>query len=127
MPAETPIPLNTLAAQLAGKAFSPVNLAGYRLVGASTTVVGGKSLLHLRYSDGLNLVSLFEQKRIEARKPTVVKGMRRILIGSVPGHVVHRASLTTLNWDTATLNVTLMGEMGIDALRSLALAALQTK
>lgn len=127
MPAETSLPLNSLAAQLAGKAFSPANLAGYRLVGASTTVVGGKSLLHLRYSDGLNLVSLFEQQRIEARRPTMVPGMRKILIGSVSGHVAHRASLTTLNWDTATLNVTLMGEMGIGALRSLALTAIQSK
>ena len=127
MPAEASLPLNSLSVQLAGKAFSPSNLAGYRLVGASTTMVGGKSLLHLRYSDGLNLVSLFEQKRVEARRPTVVKGMRKILIGSVPGHVAHRASLTTLNWDTATLNVTLMGEMGIGALRSLALAAIQAK
>ncbi len=127
MPAETSIPLNSLPVQLAGKAFSPSNLAGYRLVGASAATVGGKSLLHLRYSDGLNLVSLFEQKRVEARRPTEVRGMRKTLIGSVAGHVTHRASLTTLNWDTATLNVTLMGEMGIGALRSLALAALQTK
>lgn len=126
-PKETPLSLNSLATQLAGKAYAPANLAGYRLVGASTTVVAGRSLLHLRYSDGLNLVSLFEQRRTQAQRPTVVKGMRTTQIGHVPGHISHRASLTTLNWDTATLNVTLMGEMGIQTLRSLALVAVQNK
>lgn len=125
--AEMPLGLNSLTAQLAGKAYAPANLAGYRLVGASTTVVGGKPLLHLRYSDGLNLVSLFEQRRTQARRPTVVKGMRPTKIGRVAGHISHRSSLTTLNWDTSTLNVTLMGEMGLQTLRTLALAAVQNK
>lgn len=126
-PAEDPIKLNLVSSQLAGKAFAPPSLAGYRLVGASATTVGGKRLLHLRYSDGLNLVSLFEQRRTQARRPTLVKGMQKTQIGSVPAHLSHRASLTTLNWDTATLNVTLMGEMGVKTFRSLALAAVQSK
>jgi len=125
--AERPIPLNSLTAQLAGKAYAPPSLAGYRLLGASSATIGGKPLLHLRYSDGLNLVSLFEQKRTQARRPTLVKGMQKTQIGSVPAHVSHRASLTTLNWDTATLNVTLMGEMGRETFHSLALAAVQNR
>jgi outer membrane lipoprotein-sorting protein len=125
--AERPIPLNSLSLPLAGEAYAPFILAGYRLVGASATAVGGKPVLHLRYSDGLNLVSLFEQRRTQARRPTLVKGMQKTLIGSVPAHVSRRASLTTLNWDTATLNVTLMGEMGVKTFHSLALAAVQNK
>lgn len=126
-PTENPLPLRSLPAQLAGKAYAPPSLAGYRLVGASATTVGGKPLLHLRYSDGLNLVSLFEQRRTQAQHPTLVKGMQKTLIGSVPAHISHRASLTTLNWDTATLNVTLMGEMGVKTFHSLALVAVQNK
>lgn len=126
-PLEDPIGLNSVSGQLAGKAYAPPGLAGYRLVGASATTVGGKPLLHLRYSDGLNLVSLFEQKRTQARRPTRVKGMQKTQIGSLPAYVSHRASLTTFNWDTATLNVTLMGEMGVKTLYSLALAAAQNK
>ncbi len=126
-PSEDPIKLALVAGQLTGKAYAPPSLAGYRLVGASATTVGGKPLLHLRYSDGLNLVSLFEQQRTQARRPTRVKGMQKAQIGSVPAHISHRASLTTFNWDTATLNVTLMGEMGAKALYSLALAAVQSK
>lgn len=126
-PLENPIELNLVPSQLAGKAYAPPSLAGYRLVGASATAVGGKPLLHLRYSDGLNLVSLFEQRRTQARRPTLVKGMQKAQIGPVAAHVSHRASLTTLNWDTATLNVTLMGEMGVKTFQSLALAAVQSK
>ncbi len=126
-PSEDPIKPALVPGQLTGKAFAPPNLAGYRLVGASTTTTGGKPLLHLRYSDGLNLVSLFEQQRTQARRPTRVPGMQKAQIGSVPAHVSHRASLTTYNWDTSTLNVTLMGEMGVKALYSLALAAVQSR
>jgi len=125
--AERSIPLNSLSVPLAGEAYAPPSLAGYRLVGASATKAAGKPLLHLRYSDGLNLVSLFEQRRTQARRPTLVKGMQKTLIGSVSAHVAHRASLTTLNWDTATLNVTLMGEIGVKTFHSLALAAVQNK
>ncbi len=124
-PAEAPIPLPSVSAQLSGNAYAPPSLAGYRLVGASETATGGRPLLHLRYSDGLNLVSLFEQRRTQARRPTLVKGMQKALIGSVTAHISRRASLTTLNWDTATLNVTLMGEMGAKTFHSLALAAVQ--
>ena len=126
-PSEEPVALNLVSSQLAGNAYAPPSLAGYRLMGASATAAGGKPLLHLRYSDGLNLVSLFEQKRTQARRPTRVKGMQKAQIGSVPAHISHRASLTTLNWDTPTLNVTLIGEMGVKALYSLALAAVQNK
>ena len=123
--AEEPVALDTVAARLGGKAFAPPTLTGYRLVGASAKTVGGRPLLHLRYSDGLNLVSLFEQQRTQARRPTLAPGMQRTQIGSVPAHISHRASLTTLNWDTPTLNVTLMGELGVETLRALALAAVR--
>lgn len=126
-PQEDSIKPALVTSQLTGKAYAPPSLAGYRLVGASATAAGGKPLLHLRYSDGLNLVSLFEQQRTQARRPTQVKGMQKAQIGTVPAHVSHRASLTTFNWDTSTLNVTLMGEMGVKALYSLALVAVQNR
>lgn len=121
--AETAISLKTLPAQLAGKAAAPASLAGYRLVGATTTKIGLRPVLHLRYSDGLNLVSVFEQRRTQPARPTLVPpGQRVLLLGHTPVHVGHRASLTTLNWDTPVLNITLMGEMGFSTLRTLAQA-----
>ncbi len=126
--AEAAIPLSSLAKQLAGKASAPAFLAGYRLVGATTTKIGERPVLHLRYSDGLNLVSLFEQRRTQPDRPTLVPpGMRVIQIGATPVHIAHRASLTTLNWDTPALNTTLMGEMGLSTLRTLAGAAIQSR
>ena len=124
--AETAVSLSTLRTQLAGNASAPASLSGYRLVGATTTKIGERPILHLRYSDGLNLVSLFEQRRTQPGRPTLVPpGQRVIVLGTTSVHVGHRASLTTLNWDTSTLNLTLMGEMGLPTLRALAQAAIQ--
>ncbi len=124
--AETAVPLPALGHQLAGTSSAPASLAGYRLVGATMTKIGLRPVLHLRYSDGLNLVSVFEQRRTQPTRPTLVPpGQRVLLIGETPVHIGHRASLTTLNWDTPTLNITLMGEMGLSTLRTLAGSSLQ--
>ena len=126
--AETAAPLSTLQRQLDGLASAPATLGGYRLVGATTTKIGKHPVLHLRYSDGLNLVSIFEQRRTQPGRPTLVPaGMRLVPIGATSVYVGHRASLTTLNWDTPTLNITLMGEMGLSTLRTLAQHALQNR
>ncbi len=126
--AETAVPLSALRSQLAGTASAPASLGGYRLVGAAMTKIGSRPVLHLRYSDGLNLVSVFEQRRTQPARPTLVPaGLRVISLGATPVHVGHRASLTTLNWDTPTLNTTLMGEMGLSTLKSLAQAAIQSR
>ena len=123
---ETAVPLSTLRSQLAGHASAPPSLAGYRLVGATTTKIGLRPVLHLRYSDGLNLVSVFEQRRTQPGRPTLVPpGQHVVLIGKIPTHVARRASLTTLNWDMPTLNITLMGEMGLSTLRTLTQAFMQ--
>ncbi len=126
--AEAAVPLASVHAQLSGQVFAPVSLAGYRLVGATATKIAGRPVLHLRYSDGLNLVSLFEQRRTQPSRPTQVPAAMRVSrIGGTPIHVSHRASLTTLNWDTPTLNTTLMGEQSLLTLRALAQAALQSR
>lgn len=118
--AEAPVALASVSAQLAGQAYAPPTLAGYRLVGATAASVGGRPVLHLRYSDGLNLVSLFELRRTQSKHPTLVPaGMHLTQIGRISVHVSHRTSLTTLNWDTATLNMTLMGEMGAGTLQAM--------
>lgn len=124
---ETAVSLSSLRTRLAGKAAAPASLAGYRLVGATMTKVGSRPVLHLRYSDGLNLVSLFEQRRTQPMRPTLVPpGTKAMQIENTTVHVSHRASLTTLNWDTAALNTTLMGEMGLTALTALAKPAIQS-
>lgn len=126
--AETAVPPASVSTQLAGRAFAPTMLGGYRMVGVTTTKIGQRPVLHLRYSDGLNLVSLFEQRRTQPTRPTLVPpGMRVLRLGTTSLHVARRASLTTLNWDTPVLNITLMGEMSLSTLRTLAQAAIQAR
>ncbi len=121
-PWEGPVALTAVGRQLQGNARAWPQLAGFRLIGATKTVVSGRPLLHLRYSDGLNLVSVFEQSRTQTRRPTSVPG-RLITLGGTPTHVMQHGALTTLNWDTQTLNITLIGEGNQAALQKLALAA----
>jgi outer membrane lipoprotein-sorting protein len=110
---EKPIPLASVGSQLGNKAVTPARLAGYELVGAGLLYYkGGRVALHLRYSDGLNLISLFEtQRRLTARPTRVPSVMRPKQIGPVNAHVTKHSSLTTINWDTGALNLTLMGEV----------------
>ncbi len=122
--AETTQPLASVGKLLGGKAVAPGSLAGYQLVSAALAGSGARPLLHLRYSDGLNLVSLFEQPRTQLKRPTrVPSAMRPAQIGRHAGYVSRRASLTLFNWDMGPLNVTLMGEIAEPSLHALALAA----
>lgn len=107
------LPLSSVGSQLGSKAITPPKLAGFELVGAGLlNYKGGRVALHLRYSDGLNLVSLFEtQRRLTARPTRVPAAMHPTRIGRVDAHVTKRSSLTTINWDTGALNLTLMGEV----------------
>ena len=109
---EQPIDIRAVAGQLDRKAIAPPNPAGYRLIGAGVLPYkANRTALHLRYSDGLNLVSLFETQRILTSRPTRVPAiMHPAHIAGVNVNVTHHGSLTTINWDTKSLNLTLMGE-----------------
>ncbi len=125
---ERALSLTSVRGQWGGTAVVPPSLAGYRLVSAGLSTDGAKPMLHLRYSDGLNLVSLFELPRTQTKKPTrVPASMRPVQIGRSAGHVSHRASLTAFNWDKGALNLTLMGEVAEPALQMLAAAAEEAK
>ena len=119
--AENPIPLASVSRQLGGAWLTPPSLAGYRLVSAAVTN-GPRPRLHLRYSDGLNLVSLFELRRTTTHLPTRVPHSRPLQVGRLSGRVVHRASLTAINWDSSVFNLTLMGEIAQKTLLQLAAA-----
>lgn len=125
---EKALSLSSVRGQWGGRAVVPPSLAGYRLVSAGLSADGAKPMLHLRYSDGLNLISLFELPRTQTKKPTrVPASMRPVQIGRIAGHVSHRASLTAFNWDKGALNLTLMGEIAEPTLQALAAAAEQAR
>jgi len=109
---EQPIDIRFVSVQLGRKAIAPANPAGYHLIGAGVLAYkSNRTALHLRYSDGLNLVSLFETQRTLTSRPTRVPSiMRPAHIAGVNVNITHHGSLTTVNWDTKSLNLTLMGE-----------------
>jgi outer membrane lipoprotein-sorting protein len=120
---ESPVSLASLHQSLGKLWLLPSHLNGFELVGAGITQ-GKKPLLQLRYSDGLNLISLFELRRTQTRQPTrVPASMHPLRIGSVLGHVVTHASLTAINWDTPVFNLTLIGELPQEKLVQMALIA----
>jgi outer membrane lipoprotein-sorting protein len=119
---EKPVSVANAPKMLDGKAFAPRGVDEFRLTSAAAVMRAGKNpVLHLRYSDGLMLVSVFEQQRTHTNRPTrVPPSMKTVMIGKTAGHMARHASLVTLNWDTPTLNMTMIGE--ISAARMLDLA-----
>ena len=111
--ADINIPLDSVPVQLGHLAFALPSLEGYHLISAGLVPSSTeKKILHLRYFDGLNLLSLFEQPRIHTKQPTKVPAkMRPVRVGQYSGHISHDSHLVTLNWDTRGLNLTLMGEL----------------
>jgi len=120
---EQTVPVKTAARMLGGAAFAPRGVDEFRLTSAAiVSRPGKKPVLHLRYTDGLVLVSVFEQTRTQTKRPTRVPStMKPVAIGKTAGHLAHHASVVTVNWDTPILNMTMIGEVS-DA-RMLDLAA----
>jgi len=120
---EQTVPVKAAAGMLGGEAFAPRGVDEFRLTSAAiVSRPGKKPVLHLRYTDGLVLVSVFEQTRTQTKRPTRVPStMKPVAIGKTTGHLAHHASVVTVNWDTPTLNMTMIGEVS-DA-RMLDLAA----
>jgi len=106
---------------LAGASY-PSAAAGYRLVGSSIRQINKRQTEELHYSDGLELLSLFEQIRDRANKPTrVPAGMAPVAVNRKTAHFVRRSSLETIIWDSGSLRLPVVGEANHD--RMLAFAA----
>lgn len=109
---EEPVNIKNTQQVLNGKAITPQMVGGYQLFSASLVTNRNKKILHLRYFDGLQLISIFEQLRTHKERPTKLpSNMHPLKIGGQTVHLSHHQSLTALNWDTNELNITLMGEM----------------
>ena len=115
---------NLTGAELTGsfshQAVAPSDIGGFAFQGASKMSTHGHETLHLRYSDGLSTLSLFESVRRTTR-PTLVAHSRPITIGKAG---VARASrdmhYNTINWDRGRLNLTLVGDLPVATLAALA-------
>lgn len=120
--AEDPVAVGAAGVVLGWPVVAPRGLDEFRLTSAAIVKRAGKNpVLHLRYSDGLVLVSVFEQKRTHTNRPTrVPPSMKPVVVGKSTGHLLRHASLVTLNWDMPTVNMTMIGEVSTNRMINLA-------
>jgi anti-sigma factor RsiW len=112
----------TVQSALAPGADYPATAAGFKFVGETTRIMNRRNTQEVHYSDGLDFISLFEQKRIKSNRPTIVpKAATPISINNKSAHLIRRASLETLIWDSGALRLTVVGEANHN--RMLAFAA----
>jgi outer membrane lipoprotein-sorting protein len=121
--AETPVALASIRTRLGGLAAAPANINGYQLVAAAVSPSPRGDVLHLTYSDGLSMLSLFEKRRMNPQKPTRVENGSKVRVGGREGSVAHHSAINTLNWDAGPINWTLMGEVSLRSLVAFADAA----
>lgn len=78
-----------------------------------------EDVVHLRFTDGLGVISLFERP---ARPFTryVVKGARQVNLKHGPGWLVQECAGYVLNWTAGDTNFTLIGEVPAETLIAIA-------
>jgi outer membrane lipoprotein-sorting protein len=98
----------------------PESVDGFQLQSLTVMHEHQGATLHLEYSDGLTSLSLFESQR-SSKQATLIAHSRLVYLHRLGfGHSVQRYSYNTLNWDTAHLNLTLVGDVRSQTLASLA-------
>lgn len=115
------LPVARIKAALGSAAVVPPKLGRYVLQGAVLMTDGtNPATLEIHYSDGLKALSLSESLRT-SRYPTTVPGSRPVIFarGQV-GRGARRHGFNLLNWDTARLNLTLVGDVSMQTLAALA-------
>ncbi|MGE5508765.1 MAG: sigma-E factor regulatory protein RseB domain-containing protein [Chitinophagales bacterium] len=94
---------------------------GYVYLGAQVVRPDGEDddVVHLRFTDGLGVISLFERP---ARPFTryVVKGAKQISLKHGPGWLVQECAGYVLNWTAGDTNFTLVGEVPAETLIGIA-------
>lgn len=112
------LPVSKIRTALGGAAIVPKKLGRYVL--QSAWIMPGAPTLEIHYSDGLKALSLSESVRT-SRYPTTVPGSHPVIFarGEV-GRGARRHGFNLLNWDTARLNLTLVGDVSMQALAAYA-------
>lgn len=114
------IPLSDLGEVAGLPVRLPARLpAGYVLEGATGRQLGQEPVAHLRFTDGLGVISLFEQ---EARPFTRYRlaGAREVALKHGRGWLSEECGGYVLNWTSGGLNFTLIGEVPPETLKAIA-------
>jgi len=105
-----------LARAIGGFAIAPAKLDTFEFQGASIMANKGHETLHIRYSDGLSSLSLFESAR-RTTKSTVVPHSWPVTLGRFgAGRADREMHYNAVNWDRGRLNLTLVGDMAVPEL-----------
>ena len=100
-------------------AICPERIGRFQLQSLTVLRSGRELTLHLRYSDGLVSLSLFETVRTSRLTSTVALSQPIKLPQKLPGRVVRRYSYNLLNWDTPYVNFTFVGDVRVETLAKL--------
>jgi negative regulator of sigma E activity len=118
-PSEQKIAREDLPHALDGAAIAPDQLEGYVLQSASL-LPGKKRTLHLRYSDGLGSLSLFETLRAGKKPTRIARSLPLVLSSGKAARVTERYSYNVLNWDSGAISYTLIGDASLRLLTRIA-------
>jgi outer membrane lipoprotein-sorting protein len=109
-PSEIVVRRANVAAYLGRSAPVPEFFGGFELQSLTVLHQPHGWTVHLRYSDGLVSLSLFESKRPSKQASTVPQSRLVQLCPHRNGHAIQRYSYNLLNWDNSNYNFTLVGD-----------------
>ncbi|MGE5576939.1 MAG: sigma-E factor regulatory protein RseB domain-containing protein [Syntrophothermus sp.] len=93
---------------------------GFVFAGASMAALAQfKGGVYLKFTDGLNVISLFETVAPRGRV-YVVDNARRVSIGGIVGYLMENCDVQLLNWTANGTNYTLIGEVPPEVLLQMA-------
>jgi negative regulator of sigma E activity len=81
---------------------------GYELESSTISFFQNRKSAYLRYTDGLNVISLFERKHTKYNSPI---NSKEINIGKIKGKIAVSQEGEILTWTIKNLDLTLIGDM----------------
>lgn len=94
--------------------------AGFRFAGAGiTSSRAPEDTVHLRFTDGLDVISLFEA-RAEPGMRYTVRGASEIPLGRGTGFLFDACDTLVLSWSDRGIYFTLVGDLPVDVMRAIA-------
>jgi len=108
-----PVPLSEAQGAFNGQLVLPAYLPqGFQLQNVTLMKFRPEPTVHLRYTDGLMVVSLFESKGTPPREQqSNGEDVRTEQIHQTPVQIMERRQIRILRWFQGNMNLTLIGEL----------------
>jgi negative regulator of sigma E activity len=117
LPTDKPKPIGVVSLAEAREAFNdrlilPENLPqGFQLQSVSLIKLRPKPTVHLRYTDGLMMFSLFQEPKGKRPRERLNRGMRIQHIHGTPVQIMDRRHIRIVRWFQGDVGLTLIGEL----------------